>query len=240
MESNNKYYNEKELEELLLNLSDTLKLYWKYEPYLTEGIADVVKLTREGIITNLIQFSQSDCEFSAFINDLITDKYSKFKLTEEQINKIKTIVDSSELLSTLRTSADSNKIDKIFPKISIHIARNNLSLRENVRNLEELAEKLKNKNLREAEEILTMFHRTRHINYETGESYKLAEEDPERFINVGKRTLEKQGMKDEEYIKACISNATFLYERFPLIIENYDELENGIVYDEENIKPKEK
>ena len=106
-------------------------------------------------------------------------------------------------------------------------------------NLEDIARKMSHMNVGEQEGLLRSLGRIQHIEFETGESTKLARENPERFMKIGSKTIDRKsyGQSDEEYKKACISNAKFLYERFPLIFEFYDELMNGIVL-QETIKPK--
>ena len=100
--------------------------------------------------------------------------------------------------------------------------------------LEIIAKLLENKNLSEKERILVLAGRIQHIAFETGKSSELIKEDPQRFINVGSKTLNREDCKSEEdYKEACISNAAFLYERSPLIFEFYDELMNGIAQKKE-------
>lgn len=103
-------------------------------------------------------------------------------------------------------------------------------------NLEEIAKKMTQmKNLGQQEELLESLGRQQHIAYETGASVQLAKENPERFMRIGSKTIDRAsyGKSDEEYKKACISNAEYLYERFPIIFEFYDELMNGIVQQED-------
>jgi hypothetical protein len=100
--------------------------------------------------------------------------------------------------------------------------------------LEEIAKKLEEMNITEKASFLHILGRKAHIEIETGESTKLVEENPERFIKIGTRTTPKEGFEgtEEEYLKTCISDAIYLYEEFPIIFEFYDELENGIVQQE--------
>lgn len=82
--------------------------------------------------------------------------------------------------------------------------------------------------------ILEMYGRKQHIPYETGRSFDLAKVNPMRFYNIGVKTFPREKFKgtSEEYIKACVSNAIYLYERFPIVFEFYDELINGNVIKE--------
>ena len=60
------------------------------------------------------------------------------------------------------------------------------------------------------------------------------QENPERFIRIGSKSVDRNKFSTlDEYNRACMSNAAYLYERFPLIFEFYDELMNGIVQAEE-------
>ena len=97
-------------------------------------------------------------------------------------------------------------------------------------NLEKIASKMVGMNMMEMETLLYSLGRERHLKYETQAGYTLSKKEPERFFKVGKYFyVRKPGVSDAEYRRACISNATYLYERFPLIFEFYDELANGIV-----------
>ncbi len=97
-------------------------------------------------------------------------------------------------------------------------------------NYEEIAKKLEQLKLGQAEELLKSIGRKQHIEYETGESEKLVQENPERFFKIGSRTISKENMNKnkEKYEKDCIENAKYLYECCPIIFEFYDELMNGI------------
>lgn len=96
--------------------------------------------------------------------------------------------------------------------------------------LKRMATKMIGMSLGDMETFLYSLGRERHLKYETGEGFRLRDENPLRFFKVGQSFYtRKPGVSDEKYRSACISNATYLYEKFPLIFEFYDELENGIV-----------
>ena len=103
-------------------------------------------------------------------------------------------------------------------------------------NLDDIAKKMSKMKLGEQEDLLESLGRTRHIEFETGESERLAEEDPARFFRVGYKLVgDARGKSDEEYARSCIETAKYIYERNPIIFEFYDELMNGIVQEEKQI-----
>lgn len=126
--------NNDEIELFLSQLNATLKDYYGNNSDYVNVPNDICNLVREGIKISLIQSPVTDTDFSFFVVELITDKYSKFRLSEEQISKVKLIVSSSEFLSKVRNLAIEKGDESArvaFPSISLNITRRRLSLREN-------------------------------------------------------------------------------------------------------------
>ncbi len=92
--------------------------------------------------------------------------------------------------------------------------------------LEKLAEKLQNlDNLSDQEKYLFAQGRERHIDATKEGAENLSKENPKLFIRVGSQVVPKEEFDtNEEYEKTCIKRAKYLYEKFPIIFEFYDEL----------------
>ena len=82
------------------------------------------------------------------------------------------------------------------------------------------------RNVGEMEDYLLENWRPQTIEYETGLSETLAEEEPDRFFSIGSRVLDRGEFSEKEYREKAITNAKYLYERFPILFEFYDECMN--------------
>ena len=101
--------------------------------------------------------------------------------------------------------------------------------------LEKIAGRMSSLTMGECCDLLESIGRREHIKYDGKVLNRLTDEEPERLKKIGSRTINRETFEgtDEEYDRECISSARYLYEYFPIIFEFYDELMNGIVYQEE-------
>ena len=79
--------------------------------------------------------------------------------------------------------------------------------------LQRTAERIKERKMStfQVEDFLLNNGWVQHIEYGSGEGKKLAEEDPERFKNIGKYTTNRfPYLTDEEYDHMCIHNLLIL------------------------------
>ena len=91
--------------------------------------------------------------------------------------------------------------------------------------------------LDEKEEFLLSNNRISHIPKESKLSKILSRENPKRFSKVGEffyfRSEEDSLQK---YHDICKMVGEYMFEKYPILFEFYDEYLNGYTYDEENIK----
>jgi len=100
-------------------------------------------------------------------------------------------------------------------------------------------ELLEHKTLMEKKEYLLEQGRVQHIPEDTKLSTALSEAYPERFCNIGSYFYHRKFQdSDKKYFNICLVNGKYLYEKFPIIFEFYDEYVNGISYEEEQEKQK--
>ncbi len=93
------------------------------------------------------------------------------------------------------------------------------------------------KSIEEQKKILESFGWPQHIKPRTGMAESLAMENPERFIRIGNRIVDKRKHRpiDSDYEKVCIAKAKDLFENNPLVFGFYDELEDSLMF-EENLR----
>ena len=104
--------------------------------------------------------------------------------------------------------------------------------------IEGIAKRLgKAKTLEEQGLILKSLGWRQSIKPGSGRALKLSMEDPERFIRVGNRVVDKRKHRpiDSDYEKVCIAKAKDLFENNPLVFGFYDELEDSLMF-EENLR----
>ena len=93
--------------------------------------------------------------------------------------------------------------------------------------------------LAEKEMYLIEQGRIPHIEKDSKVSKVLSAEDPDRFCKIGSYFYyRKEEDSDRKYRNICRINGEYLYEKFPLIFEFYDEYINDISYEDSNSKLK--
>ena len=101
--------------------------------------------------------------------------------------------------------------------------------------LEVMAQELvKHRTLEEKREYLLEQGRVQHIPEDSKLSWALSIAYPERFCNIGSYFYYRKPQdSDKKFFNICIVNGRYLYEKYPIIFEFYDEYVNGISYEEE-------
>lgn len=130
MQNNIKMISDVEINQCLSKLNEVFRSYLPNVE--EEEIAKIINLVRCGINVSLKQTSICDVDLRWFLGALTIEQYSKYNLTEEQIEEIKNVVASSTILTKIGSFANEQKekIGTIVPQVALTIARHKIELRD--------------------------------------------------------------------------------------------------------------